>query len=105
MNKYFIEVTTYQNFNILDARLQKQFMDQFNCRIIAEDRLLIFKETFEKICLEYKNEGGRAVMEYKNEKDYNGAHTGRICICKGERSSLYITLKRIKGEVQNDTDF
>lgn len=101
MNKYFIKITAYQTRNILDQRLQKEFLDLFGDRIITTDQLPMVKNAFDYVCTKYKSEGGRATMEFRDFMPYGFNDSSlHAQVCKAATTSMYIDLTKIRGEVQ-----
>jgi len=100
MNKqYFISIITYQTMNKLDEQLQRILVDEFQHRLIDNENIPLIKESFYKVCTEYKNAGGKAVVEFKDFVSYASDIYFRAQVGKGDRTCMYIDLTATRGKV------
>lgn len=100
MNKqYFIDITTYQTMNKLDEQLQRVLLDEFQHRLIDQDNIPLIKESFNRVCTEYKNAGGRAVVAFQDFLSHTSDRHMKAQVCKGDRTSMYIDLTATRGKV------
>ena len=100
MNKlYFISIISYQTMNKLDEQLQRVLLDEYQHRLVDKDNIPLIKESFEKVCKEYKNAGGRAVIEFQDFVSHLSDSHMRAQVSKGDRTSMYIDLTATRGKV------
>lgn len=98
MGQYFITITDYVPCNILDQRLQKEFVDKFRHMVIGEDDVKKIYKHFETVCAEYRKEGGRAKMFFSTSiADTNHI---RYTIGSKQKTSMYVDLTLVRGDVE-----